>query len=270
MDFVSLCVVSIIWNILKFCNILSVIFDNYKIPKENFLSRYGNVDDAGNFNSQFKDPKALMAKSLVAVSGGRVSICEIAASYGTRAITIAIRYSAARKQFGPDNSDIEYPVLEYQAQQYRLLPHLASVYALKFFATWIVKESYDIKTGKESDASLAEMHVVSSATKPVCSWIVRDLIQECREACGGHGYLKCSQLGDLRNEQESSCTYEGENNVLLQQASNFLIATRAKGFKNFSKLSPLDSFGFLADVEKINQMKFMWKEPEIALEPESK
>lgn len=34
-----------------------------------------------------------------------------------KAITIAVRYSASRKQFGPDDgSNKEYPVLEYQSQ----------------------------------------------------------------------------------------------------------------------------------------------------------
>lgn len=35
-----------------------------------------------------------------------------------------------------------------------------------------------------------EMHAISSSCKPVAGWLVRDGIQECREACAGHGYLK--------------------------------------------------------------------------------
>lgn len=35
-----------------------------------------------------------------------------------------------------------------------------------------------------------EIHALSSATKPLCAWTARDAIQDCREACAGHGYLK--------------------------------------------------------------------------------
>lgn len=250
----------------------TVLFDNYKIPRENLLSKTGDVDEAGNFISQYKDQKKRMGKSLGALSGGRVNICEIAATYGTRAITIALRYSASRQQFGPDESDVEFPVIEYQAQQYRLLPHLANLFAVKFFATWILKVygnmTLKIMSGEDASSTGVEIHALSSAAKPVCTWIVRDLIQECREACGGHGYLKCSQLGDLRNDNDANCTYEGENNILIQQASNFLIGTRAKGYDAFG-LSPLGTASFLVNGEQIMKSHFTWERSECAMKPES-
>ena len=38
-----------------------------------------------------------------------------------------------------------------------------------------------------------EMHILSAASKPLSTWLARDAIQECREACGGHGFHE----GDL-------------------------------------------------------------------------
>jgi hypothetical protein len=50
-----------------------------------------------------------------------------------RAAVIAVRYSAVRRQFGEDpETGLEKQVLDYRTQQYRILPHLATAYALKF------------------------------------------------------------------------------------------------------------------------------------------
>lgn len=62
-----------------------------------------------------------------------------------------------------------------------------------------------------------------SSSKPLYTWTTRDAIQEAREACGGHGYLKAANIGELRNNHDPTVTYEGDNNVLGQQASNWLL-----------------------------------------------
>lgn len=46
------------------------------------------------------------------------------------------------------------------------------------------------------------------------------------------GYHKASNLGELRNNHDPCCTYEGDNNVLGQQASNWLLRQWENGVEN--------------------------------------
>lgn len=144
-----------------------------------------------------------LGASLGALSAGRVTITSISSMSLSLAIVIAVRYSAVRKQFGPSAKE-EWPVIEYEAQQTRIFPHLASAYAIKIFSSKFYKKMKDFQVkmiqnsrNKEDLASLGmEIHALSSATKPLCSWTSRDGIQDCRESCGGHGYLKSKIVHD--------------------------------------------------------------------------
>ena len=103
----------------------------------------------------------------------------------------------------------------------------------------------------------AEIHAISSCAKPLTAWLARDGIQEVREACGGHGYLAASGLGQLRDDNDANCTYEGDNNVLLQQTANWLlnlwsVVQRGQSIKPFT---PLDSASFLDSAPSILKSK---------------
>ena len=98
-----------------------------------------------------------------------------------RALTIAVRYCAVRRQFGPKNEP-EYPsnkktiyivfltlVIEYQTHQYRLLPFLAGSLSCYFFIKWLFDRCYDDfygrKQGKEAKMSNDEIHSLSAGAK---------------------------------------------------------------------------------------------------------
>ncbi|NXT23755.1 ACOX3 oxidase, partial [Syrrhaptes paradoxus] len=206
------------------------MFYNVRIPKENILNIAGDVTAEGEYSSSVKDVKERFSASLGSLSTGRILITAISTTNLKLALSIAIRFSAARRQFGPTDEE-EIPVLEYQTQQWRLLPYLAAAYALDYFSKSLFENFVEFYAGlltkqrSQRQADLGrEIHALSAASKPLSSWTAQQAAQECREACGGHGYLAMNRLGEIRNDNDPNCTYEGDNNVLLQQTSNYLMS----------------------------------------------
>ncbi|XP_068629446.1 peroxisomal acyl-coenzyme A oxidase 3-like [Battus philenor] len=249
------------------------MFNNYHLPKEAALDKLGGVDDNGDYRTPFRDPNKRFGASLGILSGGRIMITTISTNYLQKAIVIAIRYSAVRKQFGPENSSEELPVLEYQQQQIRLLPYLAATYALRIFSNWFsmihINIALESIMGQSNSAAGMgiEVHALSCAAKPVCGWLARDGIQNCREACGGHGYLKASAIGDLRNDNDANCTYEGENSLLLQQTSNWLLKVWPRRHKLTVEDTPLGSLHFLNGADELLTDTCRWNRIEDMMEP---
>ncbi|MEE6462567.1 hypothetical protein FKM82_001640 [Ascaphus truei] len=239
------------------------MFHKVRIPKENLLNRTGDITPSGDYSSAYKDPKQRFGASLGTLSSGRVSIIGMSVVNLKLALSIAIRFSATRRQFGPTEKE-EIPVLEYQLQQWRLIPYLAATYALDHFSKSLFMNLIELQIGlimKEKSPRQAELgkeiHALSSAGKPLASWTAQQGAQECREACGGHGFLAMNRLGDIRNDNDPNCTYEGDNNVLLQQTSNYLLnLVQSVHEDNIPVESPLGSINFLKDFKNILGQKF--------------
>ncbi|KJE92816.1 peroxisomal acyl-coenzyme A oxidase 3 [Capsaspora owczarzaki ATCC 30864] len=226
-----------------------VAFNQYRIPRESLLNRLADVTPEGEYVSQFSNADRLFGATLAPLSGGRVSIVGLALTNLRSALAISVRYSAARKQFSPSDNVEELPVIEYQLQQYRLMPYVAACYALDRFYVWLSGHHFSqlqsARSGPVDPALVAEMHALSSAGKAVAGWITRDAIQTSRECCGGHGYSTCNRLGVLRDDNDPNLTYEGDNNVLIQQTSKFLMTSLRNVMTGKPVKSPLGSVAFL-------------------------
>ncbi|KAJ3585758.1 hypothetical protein NHX12_014477 [Muraenolepis orangiensis] len=251
------------------------LFTDVRIPRENLLNKTGDVTPDGQYVTPFKDPNKRFGATLGALSGGRLFILKISTCNLRLAVTAAVRFSATRRQFGPTDTE-EIPVLEYQMQQWRLVPYLAAVYVLNHFYNNLFLGFLELRMGQMTrDNSLRqdqlgrELHAISCAIKPLAAWTAQRGIQECREACGGHGYLAMNRLGDLRDDNDPNCTYEGDNNVLLQQTSNYLLPhLQAKKRGGGPIQSPLESINFLDDYDRILDSRFTATTMDQCMNPE--
>lgn len=94
-------------------------------------------------------------------------------------MTIAIRYAAVRRQFGGNVHELEKQLLDYPSHQYRLIPHVATTFAMHFAAEKMKKLHDDLLLGMDfsSDGSdmteiieiLKEMHATSAGLKAFCT-----------------------------------------------------------------------------------------------------
>ncbi|CAF1444008.1 unnamed protein product [Adineta steineri] len=239
-----------------------LILRNYRIPRENLLNKHGDILPDGTYKTPFKSSNKRFGASLGALSSGRVGISSLAIGLLIKCITIAVRYSCVRKQFGP-SPGIEIPIIEYQTQNWRLTPIVASLYIYRHLALTVfdnLAEFYALSLSPdENDRDLLadmgrEIHALSCTCKAICTWNTQKASQECREACGGHGYLYASGFGIIRDDNDPSCTFEGDNNVLLQQGSNYILSNYEDFYKkNISINSPFHSVDFVKTMKNILQ-----------------
>merc|ERR1719191_1234548 len=75
----------------------------------------------------------------------------------------------------------------------------------------------------DGDFSLAaSLHATSSSLKSLCTTIASDGIEECRRACGGHGFSMSSGLPQIYASSMTDFTPEGDNWLLTQQSARYL------------------------------------------------
>nr|CAD7259016.1 unnamed protein product [Timema shepardi] len=136
-----------------------IMFQNYRIPRENLLNRTSDVTPEGDYETSFSNPEQQLGAALENLSAGRVGIMQESVATLASAITIAIRYSAVRRQFGPDPDGEELPIIEYEMQQWRLFPYVAAACALRIFIESFIDQYLECVEMSHSGAKLA--HLIS-------------------------------------------------------------------------------------------------------------
>eukprot|EP00002_Diphylleia_rotans_P004624 TRINITY_DN1348_c0_g1_i1.p1 TRINITY_DN1348_c0_g1~~TRINITY_DN1348_c0_g1_i1.p1 ORF type:complete len:675 (-),score=147.76 TRINITY_DN1348_c0_g1_i1:168-2192(-) len=208
-------------------------FNQYRIPRTNMLMKVAKVDRDGHYTRAKVDKLAYLTMTAI-----RSDMVATSFSVLARAVTVAIRYSSIRRQFSAKDGEEEQAVLNYGTQQYRLFPLLATSYVLFFtgqkFQSLFNKLNEDLKRDPNDPTVvpiLNEMHVNLSGLKSLCTSIASDGIEECRKCCGGHGYSLSSGLGELFVDYVHTTTAEGDNYMLTQQTSRFLLKEFGKSLQ---------------------------------------
>ncbi len=214
-------------------------FDEVRIPRDNLLDRYAQVDRAGTYTSEIENPNKRFFTMLGTLIQGRVSVCGAAINATKVAQVIAVRHAENRHQFGPPGEP-EVAIMDYRTHQRRLLPDIAKTYALHAAQETMVSELDAIFSGPSTDEDVErrrKLETVAAGMKAIGTEHATRTIQACREACGGAGYLRANRFAALKADTDVFTTFEGDNTVLLQQAAKNLLTNYA------SDIGDLDPVG---------------------------
>jgi acyl-CoA oxidase len=182
-----------------------MLLHNIRVPKDNLLNKYVQISNSGEITS-VGDPRIgygtmMHVRELIS--------CAVIKLYAL-AIIIAARYSLYRKQFR-DAKKQEIPIIEYQAQQDKVISRIAEYYAVSVASTRIrlISESNSKKVLVNDFSLLQETHSNLAFSKCLFSEIVQDGIESCRRSMGGHGTSYYSGIPQLMNEYAANNTHEG-------------------------------------------------------------
>ncbi|MFD6894842.1 acyl-CoA dehydrogenase [Rhodococcus sp. NPDC060086] len=224
-----------------------IVFDNVRIPRENLLNRYADVEADGTYASDIESSSRRFFTMVGTLVRGRVTVGGSAGAAARVALSIATRYALLRRQFDAPGSDDEVLLMDYLVHQRRLLPHIAKSYALGFAQNELISVMDRIQSMPSTEVDPQEQRELegrAAGLKVVNTWHAARAIQECREACGGAGYMAENRLTALRADVDVFTTFEGDNHVLTQLVAKELLTAYADEVQG---MSPVEWMRFAAD-----------------------
>jgi acyl-CoA oxidase len=267
------------------------MFDQVHIPRRNMAMRFASVNEQGIYHTKTKQNDAASKIAYITMMQVRAHICNEAGKNLAMACTIVIRYSAVRRQGYDDGNDEsnnknnnkkkataalphnttnnpmtphrhELQILDYKQQQHRIFPLLAASYCFYFTGKIILQRLHDMEykliqntnnTTAVTKVEVTDIHASSSALKSYTTTITADGIEDCRKACGGHGFLQCSGLPELLTTYLQNPTVEGDNHMLPQQVIKVLLklVEAVQNKDDLHEYHPCDSYHLVPSLKSI-------------------
>ena len=211
-------------------------FHQVRVPRENLLNKYGDINADGEYHSDIKNPNKRFFTMLGTLVGGRICVARAGLGGAKKALAIAIKHALQRRQFNDSIKIQEDLLMDYPSHQLRLIPAVATSYVYDVTLTHMMRQYSD-----KNNPDKRKIETQVAGLKSIITWYANSTIQECREACGGKGYLIENQIADLKGDVDIFTTFEGDNHVLLQLAakgvlSEFKSELNSAGFASVLKL----------------------------------
>lgn len=230
----------------------TILFDNVRVPRTALLNRFGDVSEEGEYSSPIDSSNRRFFTMLGTLIRGRISVGAAAGAATRTSLAIACLYALRRRQFEGLPGQ-EKRLIDHRAHRLRLIPRLARSYALALLQNQIIERIHEQEAAvaagtwdianptEEQQWKQREMESRAAAVKVAATTHATDTIQECREACGGAGYMSENRLTVFKADSDIFTTFEGDNTVLIQMVGKELITAYARGLAD---MDPMDMLRF--------------------------
>ena len=240
-------------------------FNHVKVDRGAMLCKYSQVDAAGNYTQ--RGSKQLQYGALI---GGRAIMVTDSAVWLQAAVTISVRYLSLRTQgesMNPQSSK-EPQLIDFKTVQTRVMPLVATAYALTFTSAFMQKVSSpaglkdedaddaEALTEEELAAALPDLHATCAGLKAFSTWACYHGIDTLRQCLGGHGYSGYTGLARMFADFAVQCTWEGDNTVMALQTARYLVSSFEKLSSKEERLT--GSVSYLESLPRINRTKRTW------------
>jgi acyl-CoA oxidase len=220
-------------------------FDHVRVPRSGLLNQFADVTAEGVYESPIENPNRRFFTMLGTLIQGRVCVGGGGINASKVALAIATKYAVRRRQFNATSDEHEELLIDYGIHQRRLFPLIAKTYALHFAQEIVAGQLHEVFSQTdapeegENEHARRELESRAAGTKVIGTWHATETIQECREACGGAGYLSINRFDALKADTDVFTTFEGDNHVLLQLVAKGLLTDYASDFED------MDQFGMV-------------------------
>ncbi|CAD8122091.1 unnamed protein product [Paramecium sonneborni] len=195
---------------------------NVRVDRNNMLMRYTQVDESGKVTTSSKNAIKYGYGSMLNL---RVNLVNVFSIFGLFTNNLAYyQVKPLLKTQSIENEAIMFKLLRSYVVQYSQI--IANAQIKEIF----IQFQNQLKANdKQVNETLQLVHLYSSQMKSISGW---EAVKTSREAMqiAPFGHLNASDLIIMYADNVPFVTYEGDNNVLMQQTAQYLI-------KQFSKVS---------------------------------
>ena len=226
------------------------MFDQVRIPRSNMLMGLAEVEKDGTFSIK-KDMRVLYTTMMLI----RLTIACDTVNILYTSLQIAIRYAAVRRQFTTlQESKQERKILDYQTLQHELTPIVGMAVLQSVSQTFLRNEFRTMMEEVKANnfQKMDVLHHLLAGFKSYYSEEVLSGVEKCRRSTGGAGYGAFTGFKELHSQISPVPTYEGDNTVMMLQASRYVFKLAKMAKKEKQLPFP---FGYISKMDHLLGLK---------------